>query len=376
MKLLIPAATGVEAPVKRQLYKLGYGDCPAINGRICVEGDWKDVARLNVFLRSGERVLLQMAEFPAHTFDELYEGVFRIAWEEFFTPHTKILIDGKCVKSALMAIKAAGGVVKKAIVNRLREKLGVRTLDERGERAIVGFSVYQDRVTVTLDTSGDGLHKRGYRVLTYDAPLRETTAAAMIDCSYFHAEKPFADLFCGSGTLPIEAALIARNVAPGATRSFDFTAWKNVPQVLSLAREEAQDCIRRGVTPSIYAADISPKAISIAKYHAERAGVADCIRFACADMRTFTSAEEYGILMSNPPYGERLSKEEDLFALYHDYGTTYRRLSNWSCYFLTSYTGAERAFGKRADKKRKLYNANLECGFYSYIGKKPPKQYE
>ncbi len=373
MKLLIPVAAGIEAPVKRQLKKLGYGDCPAVNGRVSVTGEWQDVARLNVFLRSGERVLISLAEFSATTFDELFEGVRALAWEEFLSAHTKIMLDGKCVKSKLMAIKAAGGVVKKAVLSRLKEKLGVRTFDEKGERAVVGFSIYNDVVTVTLDTSGDGLHKRGYRVLAYDAPLRETTAAAMIDCSFYHAEKPFADLFCGSGTLPIEAALTARGVAPNLTREFDFTRWKGVPHVLARAREEGNDCIRRDVLPNIFACDISPRAISIAKFHAQRAGVEDCIRFSCADMRKFTSEEAYGVIISNPPYGERLGKEEDLRALYTDFSRTFRRLPDWSCYFITAYTGAERAFGKRADKVRTLYNANLECGFYSYLGKKPPK---
>ncbi len=375
MKLFVPVAAGLEAPVKRQLKRLGYGDCPAQNGRIAVDGGWEDVARLNVFLRAGERVLLSLAEFPATTFDELYEGVTGIPWEEFFTPHTKILIDGKCVKSQLMAVKAAGGVVKKAIVNRLRQRLGVRTLDEKGERAVVGFAIFNDLVSVTLDTSGDGLHKRGYRVRSYDAPLRETTAAAMIDCSFFHPEKPFADLFCGSGTLPIEAALLARGISPCENRDFDFTAWKCVPDVLPRAREEAKSLhVRKKV--QIFASDISPRAVSIAKYHAERAGVADCISFSVKDMREFISSEQYGVLMSNPPYGERLGREDDLFALYRDYGRTFRRLDSWSCYFLTGYTGAERAFGKRADKNKTLYNANLECRFFTYCGKKPPKEGE
>ena len=374
MKLLIPVAAGVEAPVKRQLTQLGYGDCPAVNGRICLEGDWSDVARLNVFLRSGERVLLSLAEFPARTFDELYDGVSRIPWEEYFTSHTRILLDGKCVRSALMAIKAAGGVAKKAIVNRLRERLGTRTLDETGERAIVGVSIADDLATITLDTSGDGLHKRGYRVLSYDAPLRETTAAAMLDLSYFRPEKPFADVFCGSGTLAIEAAMLALGIAPGARREFDFICWKGVPPVLAAAREEAEDLRRRDVVPDIFAGDISPKAISAARFHAERAGVAEHIRFAVADMRDFASAERFGILMSNPPYGERLCRDDDLFALYRDFSAMYRRLPDWSCYFLTSFRGAERAFGRRADKNRKLYNANLECYFYSYLGKKPPRQ--
>lgn len=365
MKLLIPVAVGIEASVKRQLNKLGYGDCPARGGRISLEGDWSDVARLNVNLRSGERVLIELGSFPAHTFDELFEGVFLLPWEEYLTPHSKIEMDGKCVRSNLMAVKSTGGVAKKAILRRLSERTGARTFDEKGARTIVGLSIFENQVTLTVDTSGDGLHKRGYRVLTYDAPLRETTAAAMVESAYYRAEKPFADLFCGSGTLPIEAAMIALNIAPGLSRNFDFTCWKCAPDVLPRAREEAKDGVRRERL-SIHASDISEKAISVAKFHAERAGVAEHIKFLCADMRTFTSAEKGGVLLSNPPYGERIGREDDLFALYRDFSRIFRRLDGWGCGFLSAYPQAERAFG-RADRCRTLYNANLACTLYSYL---------
>lgn len=365
MRLLIPCAAGLEATVKRQLKKLGYGDCPACGGRISLSGDWSDIARLNVFLRSGERVLLSLAEFSATTFDELFEGVFSVPWEEYLTAHSKILMDGKCYKSTLMAVKAVGGVAKKAVLRRLKERLGVSSFDEKGERAIVGISVYGDTVTVTLDTSGEGLHKRGYRVLPYDAPLKETLAAALVENAYFRAGKPFADLFCGSGTLPIEAAMYALNIAPGAKRGFDFTAWKCSPDVLKRAREEAEDVRVRNVALSLFGGDISPKAVSAAQLHAKKAGVAEHIRFACADMRLFSSQERGGLLLSNPPYGERL--KGDLFALYRDFSRVWRSLNGWDCAFLTSYTNAERAFG-RAERTRRLYNANLECVFYCFRG--------
>ncbi len=373
MDLLIPVAAGVEASVKRQLNTLGYGDCPAINGRISLAGSFFDVARLNVFLRSGERVLIELGSLPAETFNELYDGAFSLPWEEFLSPHSLIRMDGKSYKSKLGAVKAAGGVVKKAIVARLREKLGVRTLDEKGERAVVGVSIFGDVASFTLDTSGEGLHKRGYRTLAYDAPLKETVAAAMIESSVYRAGKPFADLFCGSGTIPIEAALYALNIAPNAERTFDFTQWKCAPKdALSMARQEAEDVRDRNTKLSLLASDISANALSIARYHAKRAGVAEHIRFSCADMREFSSEERYGVLLSNPPYGERL-KESDLFSLYRDFGRMYRALPDWSCYFLSGYAEAERAFGGRAQKRRKLYNANISCGFYGYLGAKPPK---
>ncbi len=370
MDLLIPCAAGVEASVKRQLNSLGYGDCPAINGRISLAGSFFDVARLNVFLRSGERVLIKLGEVPVSTFEELYDAAFSLPWEEFLSAHSLIRMDGKSFQSKLGAVKAAGGVVKKAVVDRLKEKLGVRSLDERGERTVVGVSLFRDRATFTLDTSGEGLHKRGYRTLAYEAPLKETIAAAMIESSIYRAGKPFADLFCGSGTIPVEAALYALNIAPNARRGFDFEKWKCAPNVLPQVRQEAEDVRDRHTKLSLFASDISEEAVSAARYHAKRAGVGEHITFVCADMRKFSSEERFGVLISNPPYGERL-KEDDLFALYRDFGRMYRALPDWSCYFLSAYGQAERAFGGRAQKRRKLFNANLACGFYGYLGAKP-----
>ena len=379
MKLLIPVASGLEQITKRQLFSLGFEKAPADNGRIEVEGDWQDIARLNVSLRSGERVLIALARWNATTFDELYEGFYNIPWEEWLTIDSKILMDGKSVQSQLAAIKAAGGVAKKAIIARLADKLRTgRTLfSETGARAIVGFSIFKDEVTVTLDTSGDGLHKRGYRSLAYSAPLKETLAAALIDSTFYNPdkdiEKPFADPFCGSGTLPIEAAMKALHLAPGMHREFDFTRWKCAPKgILEQAKEEAKAKERRNEKPVIFASDINPQAISIAAYHAKRAGVEKYIRFSVADAKAFTSAQKYGVLLSNPPYGERLSEEKEVRALMSGFGKAFRNLPDWNAYILTSLPDFERYFGKRADKKKKLFNANLVCGFYSYFGK-PPK---
>ena len=378
MKLLIPVASGLEQITKRQLFSLGYEKAPADNGRIEVDGDWQDVARLNLFLRSGERVLIVLSRFRATTFDELYEGVYSIPWENYLQADYKILMDGKSVQSTLAAIKVSGGVAKKAIIRRLADKLNLRraTFPETGARAIVGVSVYKDEVTVTLDTSGDGLHKRGYRSLAYSAPLKETLAAGLIDSTFYNPErdieKPFADLFCGSGTLPIEAAMKALNLAPGMHREFDFTSWAcSKKGVLELAKQEAKDKENRAAKPVIFASDINPEAISIAKYHAKRAGVEKNIRFSVADARAFKSEQKYGVLLSNPPYGERLSEEKEVRSLMSGLGKTFRALPDWNAYILTSLPDFERHFGKTADKKKKLFNANLVCGFYAYHGKSP-----
>ena len=378
MKLLIPVQAGLESVVKRQLAKIGYPKAPAENGRIAVDGSWQDVARLNVFLRSGERVLICVGEFVATTFDELYDGFYAVEWERYLETDAKILMDGKSYQSALAAVKAMGGVAKKAIIRRLADKKrsGRATFPETGARTIVGFSVYRDKVTVTIDTSGDGLHKRGYRSLAYSAPLKETLAAALIDLSFYHPEaqmeKPFADVFCGSGTLPIEAAMRAKGIAPGLLRNFDFTAWSCAQKgVLERAKQEALDLQKLSAKPNIYAADISKDAISIAKYHAKRANVDDCIRFACADMRHFSTAEKYGVIISNPPYGERLMGETEVKELYAALGKTFFALPDWSGYFLTSFEDFERHFKKRADAKKRLNNANLSCTLFEYYGKKP-----
>ena len=379
MKLLIPVASGLEQITKRQLFSLGYDKAPADNGRIEVDGDWQDVARLNVFLRSGERVLIRLSVFHAVTFDELYEGIYAIPWENYLTADSQILMDGKSVQSVLAAIKAAGGVTKKAIIRRLSDKLsmGRKTFSETGARSIVGFSIFKDEVTVTLDTTGEGLHKRGYRSLAYSAPLKETLAAGLIDSSFYNpdkdAEKPFADLFCGSGTLPIEAAMKALHIAPGGRRNFDFENWHCAEKgVLRLAKEEAKDLEKRNLPLEIYASDISPQAISIATYHAKRAGVEKYIKFSVLDATKFTCNKKYGVLISNPPYGERLSDAKDVQKLMSAFGKTFRSLQDWNAYILTSLPDFERYFGKTADKKKKLFNANLVCGFYSYFGK-PPK---
>lgn len=380
MKLLIPVASGLEQITKRQLFSLGFDRAPAENGRIEIDGDWQDIARLNLLLRSGERVLIQLARFHAVTFDELYEGVYAIPWENWLDIDSQILMDGKSVQSVLAAVKASGGIAKKAIIRRLGDKLrsGRKTFAETGARSIVGFSIYKDEVTVTLDTSGDGLHKRGYRSLAYSAPLKETLAAALIDSTFYNPDKdeakPFADLFCGSGTLPIEAAIKGLHIAPGLHRDFDFNAWSCTPKgIFEKAKEEAKDNEKRGAKLQIFASDINPEAVSIAKYHAKRAGVEKYIRFSMMDARKFTCKQKYGVLLSNPPYGERLSDEKEVQELMKGLGKAFRALPDWNAYILTSLPEFERYFGKSADKKKKLFNANLVCGFYSYFGK-PPKE--
>ncbi|MBR2975038.1 MAG: class I SAM-dependent RNA methyltransferase [Clostridia bacterium] len=373
MKLLIPSASGLEAVVKRQLDRLGYPDTKANNGRIVVNDcTWQDVATLNLWLRSGERVLISVASFACESFDQLYEGIRGIFWKSYLVRDSRVTVITKTVKSKLFAHNAIQSIGKKAIVDAMTQAFGV-TPTETGAETVVEIALYEDVATINLDTTGVGLHKRGYRTLSYSAPLKETTASAMLDLSVWHGDKVFSDVFCGSGTLPIEAALKALNVAPGLNRDFAYQKWAVVPEgtheeTVALARDMKKDRPLQ-----IFASDVSEKAISIAKYHAQKAGVAKYINFAVADAKDFYNGASYGVNISNPPYGERLGDEQQVVEIAKFMGKAYKRLDNWNFYFLTPFQGFERCFGKKADKKRKIYNAGIECSFYSFNGAKPPK---
>ena len=370
MKILVPTATGIEAVVKRQLDSLGYPDTRAIDGRVIVEGcSWTDVARMNVFLRSGERVLVNLAQFTATTFDQLFEGVASVPWGDFVDRHGRVVVVTKSVGSALFAHHSIQAVGKKAIVSVLQQKYGL--LDESGAEYKVELDLTRDVVSVNLDTSGVGLHKRGYRTLPYDAPLKETTAAALIDLSVYNPDKMFTDLFCGSGTLPIEAALKALKIAVGQFRSFAFENWACVDQnALKLAKEEAKD-VQVDRPLNIIGADINPKAVELAEFHAKQAGVQKYVKFNLRAAQDFVTKQSYGVNISNPPYGERLGDAETVRQIATDMGKLYRTLDKWNFYFLSPEQNWERFFGRRADKKRYVYNAGIKCTYYTFNGPRP-----
>lgn len=372
MKLLIPAAAGVEAVVKRQLTLLGYPDTRAINGRVAVDGcDWSDVARLNMFLRSGERVLVRLAEFNATTFDELFDGVRSVEWGDYVDANGRVVVITKTVNSRLFAHHSVQSVGKKAVVSVLQQKYG--SLNECGPEYRVELDITDDVCSVNLDTTGVGLHKRGYRTEPYSAPLKETTAAALIDLSVWNPDKAFADLFCGSGTLPIEAALKALKIAPGLNRSFAYQQWAAVPQsAYKLALQEAMD-VRVDRPLSIIGGDVNLQAVEIANFHAEKAGVNKYVKFNLRKAQDFVSRQSYGVAVSNPPYGERLGDLEEVKQTAKDMGKLYKTLDKWNFYFLSPYQDFEKAFGRRADKKRYLYNAGIKCSYYAFNGPAPKK---
>ena len=369
MKLLIPTATGIEAVVERQLYMLGYRNAKANFGRVAVDGDWTDVARLNMFLRSGERVLVCLATFPAQTFDELFEGVRSIDWHNYLTPDARVNVITKTVNSVLFAHNAIQSVGKKAIVAAVEPHFGALT--EGGAEYVVELALRDNVVSVNLDTTGVGLHKRGYRPQTYTAPLKETTAAALIDLSVWNPDKMFTDIFCGSGTLCIEAAIKALKIAPGLHRSFAYRNWACVPDsAYQSALAEAND-VRVTRPLNIVGGDINPQAIALAEKCAQNAGVADQIKFNLRDARQFVTRARYGVNISNPPYGERLGDQEEVKTTARDMGRLYRTLDSWNFYFLSPYEDFEKQFGRRADRKRYIFNAGIRCSFYSFNGPKP-----
>ncbi len=373
LNIEVAAASGIEAVVKRELIRLGYEPSGANLGRIEFEGTFEDVLRANVFLRSANRVRIVLAKFKAETFDELFDGIFSMRWQDVLTRDARIIVDAKSVKSKLFALSAVQSVVKKAIISKLSTVYN-GTFDESGTPYCIEAAIVEDVVTVTLDTSGEGLHKRGYRTYLGEAPIRETLAAAMIQLSVWNPERVLIDPFCGSGTIPVEASLIGLDIAPGMNRNFACEQFANAPKVREKVQYEAEQRIKRDRQLRISGFDINKDAIKLALKHAERAGVKDNIHFQVQDMRDLSSKYAHGVIITNPPYGERLMKEDELKALYRDFGRVTAKLDEWCVYAITSYRGFEKYFGRRADKVRKLYNSELECNFYQYLASPPPKK--
>lgn len=368
--IIVNSAFGIEAVTKRELQELGIPDTQAFDGRISFKGDWQTICELNINLRTADRVMLKIAEFDALTFDELFDNTFNSPFENFLNIHSRILVNAKSVKSGLFALSSIQKIVKKAIIERLKKAYRAEEIPEDGEDYGIEVSINRDKVIIALDTTGVGLHKRGYRDKVWVAPLKETIAAAIVKLSVWNKDKTLIDPFCGSGTIPIEAALIGKNIAPGINRDFAFMAWNYAPQeYIKLAHEKAHDLVRKDTELDIKGYDIDKKAIDLARRHAERAGV-DII-LENKDMRECTSDSPFGVIITNPPYGERLLSELQIKHLYRDLFAMYKSLPNYSMYLLTACENTEQYFNRKADKNRKLYNGNIECRLYSYMGKKP-----
>lgn len=371
-QLIATSTFGLEKVVARELEGLGYHDCRIQDGKVVFSGDETDIARCNLWLRCADRVLIQVGEFPAPDFGELFDRTVELPWADLLPVDAKFPVKGRSNRSKLHAVPKIQGAIKKAIVESLKKKHNRFRFEESGAEFPVEVSLSRDIATLTMDTTGPGLHKRGYRQVVGSAPLRETMAAGLILLSYWTKERPFLDPFCGSGTLPIEAALIGRNIAPGLQRSFAAEDWPWFQRsIWKEARDAARDVRLRNIPAPISASDHDPDAVRLAQRGATNAGVGGSIKFRCIEVSEVRSHLEYGCLITNPPYGERLGDDDEVEAVYRVLGKTLQRMPTWSHYILTSNKGFERHFGRRADRRRKLYNGRLECQYYQYQGPKP-----
>ena len=368
LQFAVPCLFGLEGLAGDELRRLNMEDVRVEDRRVLFTGTTADMAKANICLRTGERVMLVLAQFQAKSFEELFQGVLRAPLEEFIPKDGQFPVKGHCLNSQLMSVSDCQAIIKKAASRRLGEKYGVSWLPETGVKFQLHFTILNDQVTLSLDTSGPGLHKRGYRAVGNDAPLHETLAAGMIQLTRFRGREFFWDPFCGSGTIPIEAALIAKNRAPGLNRNFSAQKWKGVDKKLWLeAADEAMDKEFDGEY-EIWGGDIDPNAVELARHNAELAEVDDIISFEVSDATRFHWGGLRGRIVTNPPYGERIMERKEAEDLYRAFGKAWDKFPDtWQLYLLSSHTEFERTFGKMADKKRKLYNGMLKCDLFMYL---------
>ena len=375
--LLVPCHFGLEAVLKREIYDLGYEITKVEDGRVTFEGDEEAICRANIFLRTAERVMIQVGRFKATTFEELFQGIKNLPWEEYIPEDGKFWVKkASSINSKLFSPSDIQSIAKKAMVERMKQKYHKEWFKEDGAAYPVRIFLLKDEVTVALDTSGDSLHKRGYRTMTSKAPLTETLAASLIMLTPWRKDRILVDPFCGSGTFPIEAAMIAANVAPGMNRDFTAEEWTNLidRKLWYECVKEAEDMIDTTVKVDLQGYDIDGDVIKAARENAKRAGVEHMIHFQQRAVADLSHPKKYGFIITNPPYGERLEDKADLPELYTQIGQAYQRLDSWSMFLITSYTDTEKYIGRKADKNRKIYNGMLKTYFYQFLGPKPPKK--
>lgn len=366
---------GLEALTKRELVDLGYDEFLVENGRITIKGEMVDVVKLNLWLRTAERISIKVGEFKALTFTELFDKTKELPWEEWIDIDGNFMISGKSLNSKLFSVSDCQSIVEKAIVERLKENYDVEWFSKSKARFKVEVSINKDIATLTLNTSGDGLHKRGYRNRANLAPIKETLAASLVMLSYWNNERLLYDPFCGSGTILIEALLIGKNIAPGLDRKFDFEEWEVFPkEIVKAERIKARNLINHDSKLRIMGSDIDKKSILIARDNLANLGLEEEITFFVKDMRDVDIKNEYGVLITNPPYGVRMGNDDEVRQLYVDFGNKFRELDKWSIYVITNDEDFERYFGKRADRKRKLYNGRIKVDYYQFFGPKPIKE--
>lgn len=375
-KLMAPCHFGLEAVLKREITDLGYEILSVEDGRVTFEGDAQAICRANIFLRTAERILIQAGRFKAETYDELFEGIKSIEWEKLIPVDGKFWVTkASSIKSKLFSPSDIQRIVKKAMVERLKEKYNVTWFEEKGAQYPVRVFMFKDEAVVGMDTTGDSLHKRGYRKLSSKAPISETLAAALIMLTPWNKDRILLDPFCGSGTFPIEAAMMAANIAPGMNRSFTAEYWRNIINKKEWynAVNEANDMTDINVDTDIQGYDIDDDMVGIARQNARMAGVDKLIHFQRRDIRDLSHNKKYGFIITNPPYGERLEEKANLPMLYKTIGERFKNLQDWSAYIITSYEDTEKYMGIKADRNRKIYNGMIKTYYYQFMGKKPPK---
>ena len=376
-ELIAPCHFGLEAVLKKEILDLGYEISLVEDGRVTCIGDDEAICRANVFLRTAERVLLKAGSFKAETFEELFQGTRNIPWEDFIPEDGKFWVaKASSIKSKLFSPSDIQSIMKKAMVERLKNRYGVTWFPENGASYPLRVFLYKDMVTVGIDTSGESLHKRGYRTLTSKAPITETLAAALILLTPWNRDRILVDPFCGSGTFPIEAAMMAANMAPGMNRSFLAEEWRNVikRKCWYEAMDEAGDLVEEDVQVDIQGYDVDGDIVKAARTNAQSAGVDHMIHFQQRPVSALSHPKKYGFIISNPPYGERIEEKENLPALYREIGERFAALDAWSMYLITSYEDAQKYIGRKADKNRKIYNGMLKTYFYQFMGPKPPRR--
>ncbi|MEL7649305.1 MAG: class I SAM-dependent RNA methyltransferase [Sedimentibacter sp.] len=375
IRLAAITAFGLEAVVKRELNDLGYEDVTTDNGWLYFDADVKDIPRTNINLRCADRVMLVMGQFEVLSFEELFDKTYELPWEKWITKDGRFAVKGKSIKSKLYSVPDCQALVKKAVSKKLCEEYDVEWMPETGAEFTILVSIHKDIATVSIDTTGarEGLFKRGYREKSMEAPLKETMAAALVKLSYWNKERVLYDPMCGSGTIAIEAALIGRNIAPGLNRSFASQSWPAVSEERwKEAKIEARKQIDLDSEIKIYASDISERAVKIAKENAIEAGVDDCIEFFVKDVMHIKEPMcSHGIMITNPPYGERIGDVSQIQNLHNHLGKVFGRDKTWSCYIITSIESFERDFGRKADRKRKLFNGDVRVDYYQYFGERP-----
>ncbi|MHA6483626.1 THUMP domain-containing class I SAM-dependent RNA methyltransferase [Paenibacillus sp. strain BS8-2] len=375
LQLIATAPMGLEAIVARELKELGYENTQTENGRVNFTGGPEDICRTNLWLRSAGRVLINIGQFKATTFDELFEGTKALDWSAWIPEDGEFPVNGRSHKSQLSSVPAVQGVVKKAVVESLKAKYGTEWFPEDGPKYEIEISLLNDEALLTLNTSGSGLHKRGYRLVSTEAPIRESMAAALVQLSRWQPERPLYDPFCGSGTMLVEAAMIGWNIAPGLRRTFVSEGWSQITkQMWDDARDEAYDSVKDDIPLQIAGSDIDPYAIEVAEAAIKRAGFAKEIKLSLAPVAKAKPQGDYGVILTNPPYGERLGDDASAEAALRQFGLTTLHYPTWSVFAISPSTQVEHYMGRKADKKRKLFNGRIQCDFYQFFGPLPPRE--